>query len=152
KLEILDKDGSWYKVKLEDESEGWINSSDVYTSDVKPGMSASLEIICDKKDDVLYIPIEGVKKDNDGNYFVNIPSTNESKEIEVGIHNEDYIEVTSGLSENEEIQLPTIKENSSSNEIGMPGAMPSMGGQDMMKGQGQGGPMQNGGANMKRPN
>lgn len=152
KLEILDKDGSWYKVKLEDESEGWINSNDLYTSDVKPGMSASLEIVCDKKDDILYIPIEGVKKDNDGNYFVNIPSTNESKEIEVGIHNEDYIEVTSGLSENEEIQLPTIKENSSSNEMGMPGGMPGMGGQDMMKGQGQGGHMQNGGANMKRPN
>ena len=152
KLEILDKDGNWYKVKLTDESEGWINKEDIYTSEVKPGMTASLEIVCDRKDDVLYVPIEGVKKDNDGNYFVNIPSTNETKAIEVGIHNEDYIEVLSGLNENEEIQLPSIKENGISNEMGMPGGMPSMGGQGMMKGQGQGGPMPSGGSNMKRSN
>ncbi|MGL5378376.1 SH3 domain-containing protein [Clostridium sp.] len=152
KLEILDKDGNWYKVKLTDESEGWINKEDIYTSEVKPGMTASLEIVCDRKDDVLYVPIEGVKKDNDGNYFVNIPSTSETKAIEVGIHNEDYIEISSGLNEDEEIQLPSIKENSSSNEMGMPGGMPSMGGQGMMKGQGQGGPMPSGGSNMKRSN
>lgn len=153
KLEILEKDDNWYKVKLEDDSEGWISSADVYTSDVKPGMSASLEIVCDSKEDILYIPIEGIKKDDDGNYFVNIPNSNESKQIEVGIHSEDYIEVISGLEENEEIQLPTIKE-SSSNEMEMPGGIPGMGGKDMMKGQGQGqgGPMPSGGANMKRSN
>lgn len=149
KLEILEKDGNWYKVKLEDESEGWINKEDVYTSEVKPGMTASLEIICDKKDDILYIPIEGIKKDNNGKYFVNIPTTNETKQIEVGIHNEDYIEVTSGLNENEEIQLPSIK-GASSNEEGMPQERPGMGGPG--KGQGQGGPMPGGGSNMKRSN
>ncbi len=112
KVKIIDKSGNWYKVVLEDESEGFIYKDDVNPQIIKAGMSASVSILTDSKDDVLYIPIESVTKDEDGNNTVTLKNSTEPTKIEVGIHNEDYIEVISGLSNNEEIKMPTKKSTS----------------------------------------
>jgi multidrug efflux pump subunit AcrA (membrane-fusion protein) len=87
--------------------------------DLKAGMTGNIEILIDKKEDVLYIPVEGIKKRDDGSYFVIIGDTLEEKTVEIGLQNNDYVEIVSGLEEGEKIQLPE-KVNEQSKKKGGP--------------------------------
>lgn len=79
---------------------------------IKLGMSASCDIILDKAEDVIAVPIEAIQTQNKSKYvvLVNSNGTTENRTVETGISNEAYIEVKSGLQENEAIQL--VKETS----------------------------------------
>ncbi|WP_373600347.1 SH3 domain-containing protein [Paraclostridium bifermentans] len=105
-VEILDKEDDWYKVKTSNNQEGYIETSDLNTVKIKPGMNASASILVEQKDDVLYVPIEAVNKENIDDYYVVVPKNSKEQDVNVGIHNEDYIEVTKGLNEGEEVKLP----------------------------------------------
>jgi len=67
------------------------------------GMSGEGEITVDKKQDVLTIPIEAVIDDK----FVYVKQNGEfvKKEVSLGLSSESDVEVTSGLSEGEEIAI-----------------------------------------------
>lgn len=72
------------------------------------GMNGDVEIILDTKENVLTIPFEATRE-RDNKVYVDIRVENdeyEEREIEVGLETEDYVEVTSGLSENDEILIP----------------------------------------------
>ncbi len=69
---------------------------------LKPGMSAVVDIITNKKDAVLTLGHEFIQKEND-NYFV-ILKDGSKKNIKVGLQNETAFEITEGLSEGQEIQ------------------------------------------------
>jgi HlyD family secretion protein len=105
---------------------------------LKSGMNANAEILIEKRNDVLFVPIQAVHK-RAGKSFVSIRKqdgsmkeakningennasgtvqksfkqnqlTNiEMREVEVGINNEEYIEILSGVKEGEVVILPSI--------------------------------------------
>lgn len=82
-----------YLVKLE------ITETD---DQLKPGMSAILDIIPNKKTDVLTIAHEYIDKQGE-NYFVTLKS-GARREIKIGMQNESIVEVTSGLNEGDEVK------------------------------------------------
>lgn len=118
---------------------------------IKMGMNCSAEIIIESKEDVLCVPVEAIttKKDK---YYVTLKDES-LKEVEIGMYDEDNIEIISGLEEGEEILLPvTVKatETENSNEksqggMNFGGGMPS--GMNM-----QGGGMPGGNFGGGRPN
>ncbi|GHT00103.1 hypothetical protein FACS189421_11720 [Bacteroidia bacterium] len=83
-----------------------------------PGLTVNCRIIIDKLDDVLYLPIEGVHPEGD-KYFVykKTRSGYEKTYIETGVSNSDFIIVTGGLDEKDEIALvdPSVQEESKEN-------------------------------------
>lgn len=73
-----------------------------FDKDLKSGMSAIVDIVTNKKKDVLVIPHEFILKE-DGKYFV-FPVEGDKKEIKVGVQNESVFEVLEGVEEGEEVR------------------------------------------------
>ena len=91
-------------------------SFDTQDERIKPGMSASVNIIIDVKTDVLMVPNAGVKYQDDS-YYVQMPTdqtakslstasvgiilseTPKNQPIEIGSANDDYTQIISGLQE-----------------------------------------------------
>lgn len=103
--------------------------------DIKMGMNCSAKIIIKSAENVLMVPVEAITS-RKGKYYVTLEN-NETKEVEVGIYNEDYIEIVSGLTEGEKVILPSTvassnrnTEKQGKNQMGgfNGGGMPNMGG------------------------
>jgi len=75
-------------------------------SRLRPGMTARIEILVDRFDDVLYVPLEGVfeKADQKVCYVVRGNGA-EEKIVQVGKFNNDFIIIEDGLHEGEQIYL-----------------------------------------------
>ena len=113
---------------------------------IRMGMNCSAEIVIKSANDVLILPVEAIDSKRN-KYYVTLEN-GETKEVKVGIYNEDYIEIISGLSEGDKVKLPqtvsTTKntENRNMNQMGgfpgggMPngGAMPGGNGMNMRGG------------------
>lgn len=126
--------------------------------ELRSGMNVNAEILVQNKENVLYLPMAAVQKSK-GKTFVFVKNSNDlkntsvknntqtlkssskqseaatnvndriMKQVEVGINNDQYIEIVSGLTEGEEVLLPyTPSQLSSSNRNGMMGGIPGMGG------------------------
>ncbi|MFZ5351653.1 MAG: efflux RND transporter periplasmic adaptor subunit [Bacillota bacterium] len=116
---------------------------------LKPGMNVNAEILVESKKNVLYVPMAAITKLR-GKTFVTVKDTNAEeqtnhqsqggnaqynksaskntmqgrimREVEVGINNDDYIEIISGLEEGETVVLPVTSQNTNSdNPFGFPG-------------------------------
>ena len=73
---------------------------------VKPGMSAKVEILVNKLDDVVYIPVQAVSPDGGKQIcYVAGGFKPERREIEVGEFNDDFIQIKNGLKEGERVLL-----------------------------------------------
>lgn len=94
---------------------------------IKPAMSVSASIITDQKFDVVAVPNSAILSDNTGSYvqtltntatssngFVTSPDTPSKKYIQIGIANDTDSEITSGLSEGDQIVIQTIAGGSAS--------------------------------------
>jgi multidrug efflux pump subunit AcrA (membrane-fusion protein) len=105
------------KVSAVPDSQNWFSSGvKTYTimvnveseqeGQLKPGMSATVEIVTDELSDVLYVPIQSVVS-SEGKHYVYIVKRGrkELREIEIGKFNTHSIEIISGLEENEELML-----------------------------------------------
>ena len=120
--------------------------------DIKIGMSASCTITIEELTDVLAVPIAGVQVENDRKYVV-VVENGQTKEvdIETGLSNDEYVEITSGLNGGETIQVVTSTKqntirNSTENEnTGGRGEMNFSGGRQSMPGGMNGGEMPSGG-------
>lgn len=123
---------------------------------IKVGMTAEATITTEKKDNILTVPVAAIQKQGDES-FVLIPSEEnattaqqgeekaaedgtataiqtEQKTVEIGLQNDTLVEITSGLSEGEEVVLPSLNSDSNSGQNGgnmFQGGFPG--------GQGQGG-------------
>ena len=89
---------------------------DSIDSRLKSQMSVTAIITTEVKQDVLYIPNSAVKSNDSQSYVLlmkdGIPS---QQTVEIGIANDSYTEITSGLSENDTVVTQTITSSSSSN-------------------------------------
>lgn len=75
---------------------------------LRPGMSAEIEILVDKLQDVVYVPIQAVTYFDDKRVVYLARGRGgraERREIEIGAYSESFIEVTSGLREGDEVLL-----------------------------------------------
>ncbi len=89
-----------------------IRLSDSDSEEIKPGMSANVEILVSEKADTLLLPIEAVRK-IDGQYMVNIvkrdviEGTDINQEdmipVKVGLVSDSFVEILEGLSEGDEV-------------------------------------------------
>lgn len=110
---------------------------------IKMGMNCTTEIVIDSAKDVLVIPVEAVNA-RKNKYYVTMEDGTQ-REVEIGIYDEDYIEIVSGLTEGERITLPT-KIVATTNENEKNGDMMGgfMGGSSMVGGMPMGGNMSGG--------
>lgn len=110
---------------------------------LKVGMSAEASILTARKENTLYVPLDAIYTANNQKYVIvssastdNQSSGTEQKTVETGLANEDYVEVTKGITEGDTVQLPQLAtgSSSSSNTKGMMqgggfgGGMSEMGG------------------------
>jgi len=83
-----------------------IVSMDNSSSILRPGMTTINKVIVKQRTKVLYIPQEAVFRNNDANIvFIKHGSGFSERIIQLGEKNEDYIVVTNGLSDSDEIAL-----------------------------------------------
>lgn len=101
---------------------------------LKIGMSASANIILEKAENVLAVSIEAITEQNNKKYVTVIKENNQTEavNVETGISNDAYIEIKSGLSENEKIQI-TKQEKTNSNFLQNNFDRPQMEGQGMQQ-------------------
>jgi HlyD family secretion protein len=95
-----------------------------------PGMNVDGVIILDKAADVLAVPADAlmrgnqvyVKDDSVKEPQGNIPAGFRAVEVTTGLINDDYVEITSGLEENQEVYVAQTTVGTSMNVV-MPGGM-----------------------------
>jgi HlyD family secretion protein len=88
---------------------------------VKPGMTAKVEILVDKLDDVVYVPVQSVSPTDGKQYcYVVHGAKPEQREVEIGEYNDNFIEIKRGLKPGELVMLHPPE--STGNEI--PGEEP----------------------------
>jgi HlyD family secretion protein len=90
------QDVIYYKVKVQFESDN---------EQVKPGMTANVTIATATKDDVIFIPFRAVKSTN-GDKYVEVLTDDGSpvqKMVTLGVRGDEGVEITSGLSEGEQV-------------------------------------------------
>ena len=105
--------------------------SDVENTDLIPGMNVSATIVLEKKDDVLLIPTTAVKRGNK----VKMLGSGEEVEIETGIDDRTQVEVLSGLSEGDQVEIADVPTKSVEDTM-MQGMQGGMGGEGGMPGGG----------------
>jgi len=96
-----------------------INNVTVYMINVLPesvpsffrsGMSATVNFHIDERNNVLELPLSAVKKKGGRSYaFVRQDSTVKPVQIKTGLENTSKVEIISGLSEGDEVVIPTTK-------------------------------------------
>ncbi|MDF1659318.1 MAG: efflux RND transporter periplasmic adaptor subunit [Verrucomicrobiales bacterium] len=73
---------------------------------LKPGMSAKVEIIVEELRDVTYVPVQSIFVEEDEHFvFLKTAGGYERREVQVGMHNSDFIEVIGGIDPGEEVIL-----------------------------------------------
>lgn len=73
---------------------------------LRPGMTARVEILADRFDDVLYVPLEGVfEKQGQKVCYVVKGKEAEERPVTTGAFNEDFIIIKAGLTEGEQVYL-----------------------------------------------
>lgn len=105
-VNIVDKNNNWYKVKLSNNQEGWVEESDISFEKIKPGMSATASICVEDKKDVLYLPIECIKKVDDS-YGIILGGKSDITPIKIGSHSDEYTEIIEGVSEGDKVKIPS---------------------------------------------
>jgi membrane fusion protein, macrolide-specific efflux system len=86
-----------------------IVTPDDMNSSIKGGMTVSVNIITETAADVLAVPSTAVKTASDGTKYVQILQNGQPVEVtvETGLSNDSYTEITSGLSEGQEVITAT---------------------------------------------
>lgn len=77
------------------------------TSDLRPGMSCSVEILVDDIEDALHVPVQSVFRDRGESvvFRVQADGTAERRAVEVGSYNEVWVQVLEGVAEGDTVLL-----------------------------------------------
>jgi multidrug efflux pump subunit AcrA (membrane-fusion protein) len=103
---------------------------------LKVGMSTEASILTASKDNALYVPVDAVHSNNNGKFVLvttgdanNQNAQTQRVEVKTGLANEDFVEITNGLTEGQEVMLPQLAVgNSSMNARMMQGGFGGFGG------------------------
>ena len=81
---------------------------------LKLGMSATCEIIIERAENVVAVPVEAIQTSDEGKYVivVNSDGSTSNVSVETGISNDAYTEIKSGISEGTTVQMTESSENS----------------------------------------
>ena len=81
---------------------------------LKIGMSATCEIIIERAENVVAVPVEAIQTSDEGKYVivVNSDGSTSNVSVETGISNDAYTEIKSGISEGTTVQMTESSENS----------------------------------------
>lgn len=112
-------------------------------NELKYAMTSTAEILIQDKKDILTLPIEAIQTQK-GKTYVSLKKadgTVEQHEIQIGIKSETHVEVVSGLSEGDEVVMPTRRTTTTTQTIPGGGLFPAGAG---------GGGFQGGGAGFRR--
>ncbi|MEN7972813.1 MAG: efflux RND transporter periplasmic adaptor subunit [Verrucomicrobiota bacterium] len=105
------------KISAVPDSQNWFNSGvKTYTimidvvsetdAQLKPGMSATVEIVTDQLRDVFHVPIQAVVSHKDKHYVYTVKrGRKQLREVEIGKYNTQFIEIVHGLEEDEKLLL-----------------------------------------------
>ncbi len=75
---------------------------------VKPGMSAKVEILVNKLENCVYVPVQAISPDNGKQVcYVANGLRHERREVQIGEFNDEFIEIKHGLKEGERVLLRT---------------------------------------------
>ncbi|NNE90350.1 MAG: HlyD family efflux transporter periplasmic adaptor subunit [Verrucomicrobiales bacterium] len=73
---------------------------------LKPGMTAKVNIVVDELEDVLFIPVQSVFVESDEHFvFLKKGGDYVRHVVEIGKHNDEFIEITSGLEDSDVVAL-----------------------------------------------
>jgi len=97
-IEKIKDEVVYYGVKIKPEN---------LKENIFPGMSCDLKIITQRKENVLVIP-ENVLRKKEGKYFVKVFEKGKirEKEIRVGLWGDEFVEILEGLKEGDKVLLP----------------------------------------------
>lgn len=98
-------------------------------------MTVNVDILVAEKANVLLVPIEALQE-KDGKKYVTLAARenaasagNTRREVQVGLNNETYVEIISGLNEGDQVVVPTAqKSTTSSTQTKSSAPMPGLGG------------------------
>ena len=85
---------------------------------LRVGMSTEARILTESKEDAVYVPLEAVHTSSKEKYvIINSKGTDatEKTTVKTGLANEDYVEITKGISAGESVELPQLAKASTSN-------------------------------------
>ena len=132
---VVDQNVTTVHVRVE------VDNSQLQYKLLKPGMNATCEFIIKKKDDVLCVPNEAMKTDNDGNRYVEVaiggkpapadkdsdPDPNlfvgckiEKRNVEIDLEGNDSTEITSGIKPDDRVVTQTIEPTTAAPSSGNP--------------------------------
>lgn len=108
--------GKVHKVAVLPESGGWLSSSEknyeveILIEDtlpnVKPSISAKAEITISHLKDIISVPLQALKKEKGKTYcHILRNGSNEKVEVTIGLMNNSFVEIKSGLTEGDEVLL-----------------------------------------------
>lgn len=73
---------------------------------LRPGMSAEVEILVDRLEDAIYVPLQAVSYYNDARVvYVSRAGRTERREVKVGAFSDSFIQITEGLNAGEQVLL-----------------------------------------------
>lgn len=101
---------------------------------IKIGMTASCTVILQEATDVVAVPIAAVQEKDNSKYVIVVKDdgTTENVDIQTGISNDNYVEVTSGLNGGEKVQvIQTITTSSGKSNKSNNSANGMLGGQNV---------------------
>jgi multidrug efflux pump subunit AcrA (membrane-fusion protein) len=82
---------------------------------LKVGMSVEASILSASKENALFVPVDAIYTANDQKFVIATSASTdkqtagtEQKTVKTGLANEDYVEITEGISAGETIQLPQL--------------------------------------------
>ncbi|MDI3535216.1 MAG: HlyD family secretion protein [Thermosediminibacterales bacterium] len=115
------------KIALEGETTGGVATFDVTlnlndNTGLKPGMTANVEIVVTKKENVLLLPIEALQQRNNRQFVLTGSSTDLEQgklkltPVEIGLVSENYVEIIKGLNEGDKVYIPISTSNSQSQQ------------------------------------
>lgn len=127
-------DGEVTKVSVLPSSENsWLNP-DLKVYDVtvsisgvhdwlKPGMTTQVEIQVETLKDIMYVPLQAVSSRGGGRVCYLIDGS--PRQVKTGKFNDQFIEITQGLEEGDEIYLRALEADTDQEDVGLPDEAPS---------------------------